>query len=191
MSNNVTPCSLWSRFIEKSTGAPWSCFLRLLQHQYWCQQEYNETYVKATTKREKEKKQNGERDVLLGHLFSHYKRLTIRIDAKIKCKASHLLLRTRESMSSVYISPFGDPDVKMAAPNLIYMAGVGLFHKVSEHKIRNEGTRFWNKKAALDCCQIKHGSSRMGAEDVFTEAWEWIFPLPQEATTRTHTLCRL
>lgn len=47
-----------------------------------------------------------------------------------------------------------------------------LFHKVSEHKIRNEGIGFWNKKAALDRCQIKHGSSRMEAEYVFAAVWE-------------------
>jgi hypothetical protein len=32
--------------------------------------------------------------------------------------------------------------MKAAAPNLIYMAGMELFHKVSEHKIRNEGIGF-------------------------------------------------
>lgn len=46
-----------------------------------------------------------------------------------------------------------------------------LFHKVSEHKIRNEGIGFWNKKAALDRCQIKRGSSRIGAGYVFAAVW--------------------
>lgn len=46
-----------------------------------------------------------------------------------------------------------------------------LFHKVSEHKIRNEGIGFWNKKAALDPRQTKRGSSRRGAGSVFAAVW--------------------